>query len=50
VLLDGNPLEGLANVAKRSGVMIRGRWLPASEIQKKLEEIATRNATAAPAP
>jgi imidazolonepropionase-like amidohydrolase len=48
VLLDANPLEGLSNVAKRSGVMIRGRWLPASEIQKKLDEIATRNATATP--
>jgi imidazolonepropionase-like amidohydrolase len=48
VLLDANPLEGLSNVAKRSGVMIRGRWLPAAEIQKKLDEIATRNATATP--
>ena len=48
VLLEGNPLEGLANVAKRSGVMIRGRWLPAAEIQTKLNEIATRNATATP--
>ena len=48
VLLDANPLEGLDNVAKRAGVMIRGRWLPAAEIQKKLEEMAARNATATP--
>jgi imidazolonepropionase-like amidohydrolase len=46
ILLDGNPLESLANVAKRSGVMIRGRWLPASEIDKRLKEIADRSAVA----
>ena len=42
ILVDGNPLQDLANMAKRSGVMIRGRWLPASEIDARLAKIATR--------
>jgi imidazolonepropionase-like amidohydrolase len=44
VLLDANPLESLANLERRSGVMVRGRWLPASEIRSRLEEIAARSA------
>ena len=42
VLLDGNPLTDIGNVARRSGVMVRGRWLASGEIQKGLDEIATR--------
>ena len=42
ILVDGNPLQDLANMEKRSGVMIRGRWLPASEIDARLAKIATR--------
>lgn len=45
ILLDANPLETLANVARRSGVMVRGRWLPESDIQARLAQIAERNAT-----
>jgi imidazolonepropionase-like amidohydrolase len=44
ILLDGNPLEDLANIERRSGVMVRGRWLPESEIQTRLGQIADRNA------
>jgi imidazolonepropionase-like amidohydrolase len=44
MLLDGNPLEDLANIERRSGVMVRGRWLPESEIQTRLGQIAERNA------
>jgi len=40
ILVDGNPLEDIGNVARRSGVMVRGRWLPESEIQTRLEAIA----------
>ncbi len=39
VLLDGNPLENLTNVRRLSGVMVRGRWLAAGELQKRLEAI-----------
>ena len=40
ILLTANPLEKLANVERRAGVMVRGRWLPESEIQARLEKIA----------
>lgn len=44
VLLDGNPLQTLDNVAKRSGVMVRGRWVPKSEIDAGLKALAARYA------
>lgn len=40
ILLTANPLEDVANVKRRAGVMVRGRWLPESEIQARLEQIA----------
>lgn len=40
ILLDANPLASVANVQRRAGVMVRGRWLPESEIQKRLAAIA----------
>jgi imidazolonepropionase-like amidohydrolase len=40
ILVDANPLQNLANLEKRSGVMVRGRWLPASEIEARLAKIA----------
>jgi imidazolonepropionase-like amidohydrolase len=48
ILLDANPLEGLANIQRQAGVMVRGRWLPQSEIQTRLDQIATRNVTTTP--
>lgn len=36
VLLDGNPLQEIGNTSKIAGVMIGGRWLPKSEIDKRL--------------
>ena len=41
LLLNGNPLSDLANVGRRAGVMVSGRWLPETEIQARLERIAT---------
>ena len=40
ILVDANPLQDLGNMEKRSGVMVRGRWLPASEIDARLAKIA----------
>jgi hypothetical protein len=40
ILLDENPLNDVANVGRRAGVMLRGRWMPETEIQKMLGEIA----------
>ena len=44
VLLDANPLASVANLTKRSGVMVRGRWVSAVEIDKGLAELAARYA------
>lgn len=43
ILVNGNPLKDLSNITKRSGVMVRGRWLSEEEIQKRLESIAATN-------
>ena len=40
MLLTVNPLEDVANAARRAGVMVDGRWLPEEEIQRRLTEIA----------
>ena len=45
ILLNANPLMNIANTEQRAGVMVSGRWLPESEIQKRLAEIAARAAT-----
>lgn len=55
LLLDANPLQSVANLSKRQGVMVRGRWLPETELRQMLDNIAAQNrapaapATAAPA-
>jgi hypothetical protein len=40
VLLDANPLLDVRNTTRRAGVMLRGRWLPKAEIEKRLAVIA----------
>ncbi len=40
ILTNSNPLDDIANVADRVGVMVRGRWLSEEMIQQRLEEIA----------
>jgi len=42
VLLAGNPLEDIANVRRIEGVMVRGRWLDRAELDRLLEDLATR--------
>lgn len=44
VLLDANPLESLDNLTARAGVMVRGRWVPADEIEAGLEALAAKHA------
>jgi imidazolonepropionase-like amidohydrolase len=39
VLLEANPLEDVAHAARISGVMVRGAWLPAQEIELHLARI-----------
>ena len=40
ILLDADPLVDVANLERRAGVMVAGRWLPETEIQARLAEIA----------
>ncbi len=44
ILLDANPLEDVAHVKRRVGVMVRGRWFPQSGLQAKLDALAERHA------
>jgi imidazolonepropionase-like amidohydrolase len=45
ILLNGNPLANVANVADRAGVVVYGRWLPESDIQARLRQIADSYST-----
>ena len=40
ILLAANPLDDIANLRQRAGVVVGGRWLPEAEIQSRLTEIA----------
>jgi len=42
VLLDANPLTDLKNFSRRAGVMVNGRWIPETEIQARLSQIANQ--------
>lgn len=44
VLLDAHPLQSVANLTKRAGVMVRGHWVSAAEIEKGLAELAAKYA------
>jgi len=44
ILLTANPLENLANVKRRAGVMVNGQWIPEEEIQRRLDAIAKQYA------
>ena len=39
ILVEENPLEDVANVRKRAGVMLRGTWLPEAQLQEMLDEL-----------
>ena len=41
ILVDGNPLKDVSNVAQLKGVMVRGRWLPETELHQMLGKIET---------
>jgi imidazolonepropionase-like amidohydrolase len=42
ILIEGNPLEDIRNVHRQAGVMVRGQWLSADEISRRLDQIAQR--------
>ncbi|MCP4658241.1 MAG: amidohydrolase family protein [bacterium] len=39
ILLEGNPLEDVAFLERRLGVMVRGEWFPEELLQQKLAEL-----------
>ena len=43
LLLEANPLENVANVTKRVGVMLRGTWFPEEDLQKRLSSLSSRS-------
>ena len=43
ILLDANPLEDIRNSRRIHGVMLRGQWLPASELEQRLADYLTRD-------
>ena len=40
ILVEVNPLENVANIERRAGVMVRGQWIPEQELQNRLAKIA----------
>lgn len=40
ILLEGNPLRDLGQLSRRAGVIVRGRWIPETEIQARLAALA----------
>ena len=42
ILLDADPLQDLQNLNRLAGVVVRGRWLPSSELQRRLQAIHAR--------
>jgi hypothetical protein len=42
VLLDADPLKDVQNLNRLTGVVVRGRWLPSSELQRRLQAIRER--------
>lgn len=41
VLVDADPLADVANFPRQSGVMVRGRWLPKSDIDRQLQRYSS---------
>jgi len=39
ILLNANPLAHLNNVKSKAGVMVKGQWLPESDLQRELSDI-----------
>jgi len=46
ILVEGNPLEDVGNVARRVGVSLRGRWFPEKDLRRLLDELAGKYAEA----
>jgi imidazolonepropionase-like amidohydrolase len=47
LLVDGNPLEDVAEASKIAGVMMRGRWIAREEIDRRMSAIAAQSGDSA---
>jgi imidazolonepropionase-like amidohydrolase len=47
LLVDANPLQDVAAAAHRRGVVLRGRWMPASELDAAMESVRKERESAA---
>jgi len=47
ILCQANPFDDVSNVARRAGVMLRGRWVSAGELDTMLEDVAAKAAASA---
>ena len=45
ILVDGNPLKDVHAASRRKGVVLRGGWIPASELDEALEVVAKNHAS-----
>lgn len=45
LLVEANPLQSVANLQRRAGVMVRGRWFPEVELRRMLAEVAALHQT-----
>jgi imidazolonepropionase-like amidohydrolase len=39
ILVERNPFEDVANIKRRVGVMLRGRWMPEEELKSRLADL-----------
>ena len=39
MLLEGNPLQGVAHLKQLVGVMLRGKWLPSERLHQMLADL-----------
>jgi len=39
LLLEGNPLQGIAHLKQLVGVMVRGKWLPSEHLHQMLADL-----------
>lgn len=44
ILIHGNPVDDLKHLYSRSGVMVRGQWLPQEQLQDMLDAVAAQYA------
>jgi imidazolonepropionase-like amidohydrolase len=52
ILLEANPLQDVRNTMRQTGVMLRGKWLPAQDVAERMDQLSRSlsNKTEPPVP